>query len=188
MSDSADENSDDKKSAQSGPSTQSEGASSGPSRVLLQDLSRISTGFADVARDGVTLLKAETRLAASALLLIMVLTMMIAFLLAAATLLLVAAPVVLLIELGWLGPTLALVAVILLALLVSAVLFWLIIRLAGDLLFQRSRAALARWPTQAASGKTQSQHTQPEQNQAEQNQPEETPPTSTKQHTEAELQ
>jgi|GEM_PF-3075288 len=151
-------------------STQSAADSSATTRVLLQDLSRISAGFADLARDGVALLKAETRLAGSALLLITVLTMMIAFLLAAATLLLVATPVVLLVELGWLGPTLALLAVILLAVLVSMLLFWLITRLVGDLLFQRSRAALRGWPHQGETEKESAQ-----QGPAEQSTPAEQP-------------
>ncbi|MDF1629235.1 MAG: phage holin family protein [Alcanivoracaceae bacterium] len=118
------------------------------SRVLMDDLSRISSGFGDLARDAVALLKAESRLAASALVLIVVLTMVTGFLLAGATLLLVAAPVVVLIEMGWLGPSLAVLAVVVMLLLMSLLLFWVISRLARDLLFPRSRAAWQRRPGQ----------------------------------------
>ncbi|MEE4249832.1 MAG: phage holin family protein [Alcanivoracaceae bacterium] len=118
------------------------------SRVLAEDLSRISSGFADLARDALTLLKAESRLAASALVLIVVLTLVTGFLLAGATLLLVAAPVVVLIELGWLGPSLAVFAVILMLLLMASLLLWIISRLGRDLVFPRSRAAWRRRPGQ----------------------------------------
>jgi hypothetical protein len=114
-------------------------------QVLVRDLSRIGAGFADLFRDSLALLKAESRLFASTLLLIVVLAVVTGFLLAGATLLLVAAPVVLLIELGWVGPTAALVAVLVMLLLVAGMLLWLIGRLGRDLLFRRSRAALGRW-------------------------------------------
>lgn len=117
------------------------------SRVLMDDLSRISTGFTDLARDALVLLKAESRLAASALVLIVLLTMVTGFLLAGATLLLVAVPVVVLVELGWLGPSLAVLAVILMLLLMSALLLWIISRLGRDLLFPRSRAAWRQRPS-----------------------------------------
>jgi hypothetical protein len=120
------------------------------SRVLIEDLSRISSGFADLARDAVVLLKAESRLAASALVLIALLTMVTGFLLAGATLLLVAAPVVVLIELGWFGPSLAVFTVVLMLLLMSSLLLWIIARLGRDLLFRRSRAAWRRQPGQPA--------------------------------------
>ena len=115
-------------------------------RVLLSDLHRIGNGFADLARDGLALLKAESKLFASALVLILVLAVMTGFLLAGATLLLVAAPVVLLVELGWFGPTLALVAVVAMLLLMAALLLLMIRRLGHDLLFRRSRAALRGLP------------------------------------------
>ena len=115
-------------------------------RVVLSDLSRIGNGFADLARDGLALLKAESKLFASALVLILVLAVMTGFLLAGATLLLVAAPVVLLVELGWFGPTLALVAVVAMLLLMAALLLLMIRRLGHDLLFRRSRAALRGLP------------------------------------------
>ncbi|HEY9033354.1 MAG TPA: phage holin family protein [Pseudomonadales bacterium] len=115
-------------------------------RVVLSDLSRIGNGFADLARDGLALLKAESKLFASALVLILVLAVMTGFLLAGATLLLVAAPVVLLVELGWFGPTLALVAVVVMLLLMAALLLLMIRWLGRDLLFRRSRAALRGLP------------------------------------------
>lgn len=115
-------------------------------RVVLSDLSRIGNGFADLARDGLALLKAETKLFASALVLILVLAIMTGFLLAGATLLLVAAPVVLLVELGWFGPTLALVAVLVTLLVMAALLLLMIRWLGRDLLFRRSRAALRGLP------------------------------------------
>lgn len=115
-------------------------------RVVLSDLSRIGNGFADLARDGLALLKAESKLFASALVLILVLAVMVGFLLAGATLLLVAAPVVLLVELGWFGPTLALVVVVLLLLVMAVLLLLMIRRLGRDLLFRRSRAALRGMP------------------------------------------
>lgn len=120
------------------------------SRVLIEDLSRISSGFTDLAADAIALLKAESRLAASALVLIVVLTIVTGFLLAGATLLLVAAPVVLLIELGWLGPSLAVIAVVVMLLLVALFLLWVISRLGRDLLFRRSRAAWRQRPIQPA--------------------------------------
>ena len=92
----------------------------------------------------------ESRLAASALVLIAVLTMVTGFLLAGATLLLVAAPVVVLIELGWFGPSLAVFTVVLMLLLMALFLLWVISRLGRDLLFRRSRAAWRRAPTQPA--------------------------------------
>ena len=122
--------------------------SAASSRVLIEDLSRISSGFADLARDAVVLLKAESRLAASALVLIALLIIVTGFLLAGATLLLVAAPVIVLIELGWLGPSLAVFTVVLMLLLMSSLLLWIIARLGRDLLFRRSRAAWRRQPGQ----------------------------------------
>jgi hypothetical protein len=113
--------------------------------MLVRDLSRIGAGFADLFRDSVALLKAESRLFASTLLLILVLAVVVGFLLAGATLLLVAAPVVLLIELGWVGPTAALVAVLVMLVLFAVVLMRLIARLGRDLVFPRSRAVLGRW-------------------------------------------
>lgn len=113
--------------------------------MLVRDLSRISAGFADLFRDSVALLKAESRLFASTLLLILVLAVVTGFLLAGATLLLVATPVVLLIELGWVGPTAALVAVLVMLVLVAVLLMRLIARLGRELVFRRSRAALGRW-------------------------------------------
>ena len=115
-------------------------------RVVLRDLHRIGNGFADLARDGLALLKAESKLFASALVLILVLAVMTGFLLAGATLLLVAAPVVLLVELGWFGPTLALVAVVVMLLVMAMLLLLMIRRLGRDLLFRRSRAALRGLP------------------------------------------
>ena len=128
--------------------TDSSGADAAPdaARVVLSDLHRIGNGFADLARDGLALLKAESKLFASALVLILVLAVMTGFLLAGATLLLVAAPVVLLVELGWFGPTLALVAVVAMLLLMAALLLLMIRRLGHDLLFRRSRAALRGLP------------------------------------------
>ncbi|MFN3714111.1 MAG: phage holin family protein [Alcanivoracaceae bacterium] len=114
-------------------------------QMLVRDLSRISAGFADLFRDSVALLKAESRLFASTLLLILVLAVVTGFLLAGATLLLVATPVVLLIELGWVGPTAALVAVLVMLVLVAVLLMRLIARLGRELVFRRSRAALGRW-------------------------------------------
>lgn len=121
-------------------------------RVLLSDLHRIGNGFADLARDGLALLKAESKLFASALVLILVLAVTTGFLLAGATLLLVAAPVVLLVELGWLGPTLALVAVLVMLLVMAAVLLLMIRRLGRDLLFRRSRDALRMPPVSRPAG------------------------------------
>ena len=115
-------------------------------RVVLSDLTRIGHGFADLARDGLDLLRAESRLFASALVLILVLAVMTGFLLAGATLLLVAAPVVLLVELGWVGPTLALLAVVVMLVLVAMLLLLMIRRLGRDLLFRRSRAAWRNLP------------------------------------------
>lgn len=130
------------------PTAETSGADAAPdaARVVLSDLSRIGNGFADLARDGLALLKAESKLFASALVLILVLAVMTGFLLAGATLLLVAAPVVLLVELGWFGPTLALVAVVVMLLLMAALLLLMIRRLGRDLLFRRSRAALRGLP------------------------------------------
>jgi len=113
------------------PETPRAGAAPDAARVVLSDLSRIGSGFADLA---------------SALVLILVLAVMVGFLLAGATLLLVAAPVVLLVELGWLGPTLALVAVVAMLLVMAALLLLMIRRLGRDLLFRRSRAALRSMP------------------------------------------
>ncbi|MCC1497234.1 phage holin family protein [Alcanivorax sp. 1008] len=129
------------------PATESERPEA-PSRILMDDLSRISSGFGDLARDAVALLKAESRLAASALVLIVVLTIVTGFLLAGATLLLVAAPVVVLIEMGWLGPSLAVLAVVVMLLLMSLFLLWVVSRLGRDLLFPRSRAAWRQRPGQ----------------------------------------
>jgi hypothetical protein len=128
------------------PETSSADGAPDAARVVLSDLSRIGHGFADLARDGLDLLRAESRLFASALVLILVLAVMTGFLLAGATLLLVAAPVVLLVELGWVGPTLALVAVVLLLVLVAMLLLLMIRRLGRDLLFRRSRAAWRNLP------------------------------------------
>lgn len=130
------------------PATETPRADAAPdaARVVLSDLSRIGNGFADLARDGLALLKAESKLFASALVLILVLAVMTGFLLAGATLLLVAAPVVLLVELGWFGPTLALVVVVLLLLVMAVLLLLMIRRLGRDLLFRRSRAALRGMP------------------------------------------
>jgi len=115
-----------------------------PSVDVMADLSRIGAAMAALLRDSVQLLRAESRLWASALLLILMLTIAMGFLLAAAAVLLVAAPAVLLVELGWLGPTLALV-VSAVALLLLAVMAELAIRrLSADMGFRRSRRALLR--------------------------------------------
>jgi hypothetical protein len=140
--------SDREDAASAEPSAREEDAA----RVLVRDLSRISAGFADLFRDTLALLKAESRLFASSLLLILVLAVVAGFLLAGATLLLVAAPVVLLIELGWVGPTAALVAVLVMLVLVAAALLWLIGRLGRDLVFRRSRAALRQWSVRDRDG------------------------------------
>lgn len=137
------------------PETSSADAAPDAARVVLSDLSRIGNGFADLGRDGLALLRAESKLFASALVLILVLAVMTGFLLAGATLLLVAAPVVLLVELGWLGPTLALVAVVVMLMVTAALLLLLIRRLGRDLLFRRSRAALRSLPVMGRASESE---------------------------------
>ncbi|PKM22815.1 MAG: hypothetical protein CVV10_02400 [Gammaproteobacteria bacterium HGW-Gammaproteobacteria-14] len=111
---------------------------------VIADLTRIGAAMAVLLNDSFQLLRAESRLWASALLLILMLTMAVGFLLAAAAVLLVAAPAMLLVELGWLGPTLALLvsAAVLLLLALLAVLT--IRRLSADMGFRRSRRALLK--------------------------------------------
>lgn len=126
------------------PAAESGTAPANAGSVLFDDLTRISVGLADLVSDTLSLWRAESKLAASALVLILMLAVMTGLLLAAACVLLVALPVVWLIELGWLGPSLAVLVVAVALLLMAWGLTVLIGRLARDLRFPRTRQALSR--------------------------------------------
>lgn len=115
-----------------------------PSVDVMADLSRIGAAMAALLRDSLQLLRAESRLWVSALLLIVMLTIAMGFLLAAAAVLLVAAPAMLLVELGWLGPTLALLVSALVLVMLALMAGLAIRRLSADMGFRRSRRALLR--------------------------------------------
>lgn len=128
-------------------------AAASAGNVLFDDLTRISVGLADLASDTLSLWRAESKLAASALVLILMLAVMTGFLLAAACVLLVALPVVWLIELGWFGPSLAVLVVAVVLFLVAWGLTVLIRRLARDLRFPRTRHAWQRLAATKAEDK-----------------------------------
>lgn len=115
---------------------------------LLDDVGELGSRVADLARQGATLLQAESKLFVLALGWILALLVCAGLLLASALIALLLAALAALVQSGWLSWTLApLLAAVVLLLLVAVVLS-LVRLLSRDLAFRRSRQLLQRADTE----------------------------------------